>query len=93
MTQNANWTIPRLSLLSAVALAVSLSTSDAGVCPLPIDARLAARARAALGPSEPQSIAAQLHFQPTAASVAAAEARLAAAADGMSRLHGLRCRQ
>jgi hypothetical protein len=93
MTRNTSRTIPRLSLLSAAALTVSLSTSDAGVCPLPVDARLAARAKAALGPSEPQSIAAQLHFQPTAASVAAAEARLGVAAHGMRRLHGWRCRQ
>jgi hypothetical protein len=82
--------IPRLMLLSAAALAASLSTSCAGMCRLQVDAWLAARARAAIGPSAPQSIAAQLHFQPTAASVAAAEARLAGAF-GMVRTRSRRC--
>jgi hypothetical protein len=85
-------TAPRLlmMMLSAAALMASVSTSDAGLCPLQTDARLAARARAAIGPSAPQSIAAQMHFQPTAASVAAAEARLAAAY-GMVRTRSRRC--
>jgi hypothetical protein len=82
--------IPRL-MLSAAALAAALSTSSAaGACPLHLDAWSAARARAAIGPSLPQSIAAQMHVQPTAASVAAAEARLAAAY-GMVRVRGRRC--
>ena len=85
-------TTPRLfmMMLSAASLAASPSTSDAGLCPLQAAAQLAARSRAGIGPSAPQSIAAQLHFQPTAASVAAAEARLAAAY-GMVRAHGRRC--
>jgi hypothetical protein len=70
-------TTPRVTLLSAVALAVPLSNGYAGPCPLQIDPRLAARM--ALGPSAPQSIAAQMHHQPTVASVVAAEKKLAAA--------------
>jgi hypothetical protein len=85
MTRNATLTILQSTLLSTAVLVAAVSASSARICPLRIDAGAAARARAVLGPSAPQSIAAQLHFQPTAASVAAAEARLAAA-------HGLRTR-
>jgi hypothetical protein len=81
--------LPAGILLSAAALAISVSQSHAGLCFPRIDARLAARA--APGLTAPQSIAAQLHHQPTVASVAAAEARLAAAAYGMARRRSLRC--
>ena len=80
--QQRNKTVARVAALSAVGLAVSLSSSHARPCPL-TDAQLAARA--ALGPSAPQSVAAQTHHQPTVASVAAAERKLAAAANGAAR--------
>jgi hypothetical protein len=76
-------TVPRAAVLSAVCLAVSLSSGHAGPCLL-TDAQLAARA--ALLPSAPQSIAAQMHHQPSVASVAAAERKLAAAAYGIARI-------
>ncbi len=63
------WTLPMF--------VIPPSAGHARLCPAYIDPRLAARAD--LGPSLPQSIAAQLHHQPTPASVAAAENRLAAA--------------
>jgi hypothetical protein len=81
-------TVPRVAVLSAVCLAVSLSISHAGPCPL-TDAQLAARG--ALLPSAPQSIAAQMHHQPTVASVAAAERKLAAAVCGVARNRRLSC--
>jgi hypothetical protein len=71
----------RLALLSAVTLSLPLlslplvaTRSQPAPCPHDVIA-----ARGALGPSAPQSIAAQLHRQPTVASVAAAEKRLGAA--------------
>jgi len=74
-------TMLRLIMLSAAAMAISASSSHARPCPLQIDAWLAARAVA--GVSAPQSVGAMMHHQPTAGSVAAAEARLAVAAYGM----------
>jgi hypothetical protein len=74
-------TMPRLVMLSAVAMALSLSSSFARPCPRQIDAWLAARAAA--GVSAPQSVAAMMHHQPTVGSVAAAEARLAAMGPGI----------
>ena len=58
-------------ILSAAALAASTSGGRAAPC------------LAVLG--APQSIAAQMHRQPTVASVAAAEQRLATAAYGLTR--------
>jgi hypothetical protein len=93
--------IPRSMILNAAALAVSISTSYAGPCPLEIermraciDAKLAAR------PSAPESIGAMMHRQPTRASVAAAEERLAqlsahttaAFAYAMKHARGRQCR-
>jgi hypothetical protein len=68
-------TILRLMLLSAAVSAVSLSNGHAAPCPSQADALAA---KPALGPSAPQSVAAQMHRQPTAASVAAAEKGAAA---------------
>ncbi len=81
-------TVRRLlaAMLGVAALAVSASAGQAGSCAL-----CAAHARSALRPSLPQSIAAQLHFQPTVASEAAAEAQLAAAGHGMARPRARRC--
>jgi hypothetical protein len=91
-------TVPRFFMLNAAALAISMSSSYAGPCPLQmrasIDDRLAA------WPSAPQSVAAMMHRQPTQASVAAAEQRLArlsgqrivvAAAPGVKRARGRQC--
>lgn len=80
--QQRGKTAPLVAAFSAVSLAMSLSSSTAGTCPLG-DAQLAARA--ALAPSAPQSVAAQMHHQPTMASVAAAEKKLAAVANGAAR--------
>ena len=60
--------------LGLVALSLAATGSDAAPCPHEVIA-----ARAALGPTAPQSLAAQLHRQPTVASVAAAEKKLSAA--------------
>ena len=69
----------RLALLSAVTLSLPLSltlvTTDTQAAPCPHDV---VAASLALGPSAPQSVAAQMHRQPTVASVAAAEKRLSA---------------
>jgi hypothetical protein len=67
-----NMTIPRSILVSAAALALSLSNGCAAPCP----SGDALGARLAVGPSAPQSIAAQMHRQPTPASVAAARTRV-----------------
>jgi hypothetical protein len=64
--------------LLALALTLSASPGRAGPCPSQIGE--AAAAKAALGPSAPQSVAAQMHRQPTAASVAAAEKKVAVGA-------------
>jgi len=60
--------------LGLVTLSLAATAGDAAACP-----REVIVARAALGPTAPQSLAAQLHRQPTVASVAAAEKRLGAA--------------
>src|SRR5260370_13857925 len=92
-------TVPRYLILNAAALAVSISSSYAGPCSLErmrasIDDRLAA------WPSAPESVAAMMHRQPTPASVAAAEERLArlsaqrnavATAPGIERAPGRPC--
>ena len=91
--------VPRFLILNAAALAVSISSSHAGPCSLErmrasLDARLAA------WPSAPESVAAMMHRQPTQASVAAAEERLArlsaqrvvVMAHGMKWARGRQCR-
>ncbi len=97
-SQEARKTYPFLSLLMLCAAASALSTanSHAGSCHLPngcmraiVEASLAARA--SVGLSAPQSVAAMMHHQPTVCSVAAAEERLAAVADGIRRARGRRC--
>ena len=89
--------VPRFLILNAAALAVSISSSYAGPCSpemrASIDARLAG------WPSAPESVAAMMHRQPTQASVAAAEERLArlsaqriaVVAHGMKRARGRQC--
>jgi hypothetical protein len=94
-------TVLRFSILNAAALAVSISSSYAGPCPLEIErARASIDDRLAAWPSAPESVAAMMHRQPTQASVAAAEERLArlsgqkivvAAAHGMMRARGRQC--
>lgn len=68
-------------ILSAAALAASMSVSYAGPCSSEIDrvqARIDARleARAAAGPESRESTGAMMHHQPTPGSIAAAEERL-----------------
>src|SRR5262249_22232877 len=68
-------------MLSAAALAASVSASYAGPCSQDIDhmqARVDARldALAAAGPAARESTAATMHRQPTPGSIAAAESRL-----------------
>jgi hypothetical protein len=70
-----------LLVLSAAALAASMSVSYAGPCSQEIDhvqarvdAKLEAAARA--GPVAPETSAALLHHQPTPGSIAAAESKL-----------------
>ncbi|HKD31525.1 MAG TPA: hypothetical protein VKC66_37185 [Xanthobacteraceae bacterium] len=96
-------TVPRFLILNAAALALSISTSYAGPCPIEgvrtgIDALLTPRVAA--WPSAPESVAAMMHRQPTQGSVAAAEERLArlsvqsiAAAVHHGRMRGRLCRQ
>jgi hypothetical protein len=94
-------TVPRFLILNAAALAVSISSSDAGPCP-PATERMRASidARLAAWPSLPESVAAMMHRQPTQASVAAAEERLArlaapriaAVTYGMKRGRSRQCR-
>ncbi len=74
-------TIQRLLVLSAAALAVSMSAGYAGPCSQEIDrvqaqvdAKVEAAARA--GPTAPESPGALLHHQPTPGSIEAAEGRL-----------------
>jgi hypothetical protein len=77
----------RLAALGAAACLASTSMSYAGPCSGEIDrvqARVDAKleARAATGPSGPESAAATRHQQPTPGSIAAAEARLGDLSDG-----------
>jgi hypothetical protein len=93
--------VPRFLILNAAALAVSISSSYAGPCPLAIERmRASIDDRLAAWPSAPESVAAMMHRQPTQASVAAAEARLprlsgkrivVGAAYGMKRVRGRQC--
>jgi hypothetical protein len=74
-------TIQRSLMLSAAALAASMSAAHAGPCTHEIDrvqARVDAKldAAARTGPSAPESAGALLHRQPTPGSIAAAESRL-----------------
>lgn len=94
-------TIQRLIILNAAALAASISSSYAGPCSLEMaHMRAHIGAELAAGSSLPQSIDAMMHRQPTRASVAAAEERLAertvqmraAVAYGMRRTRGGPCR-
>jgi hypothetical protein len=71
----------RLPVMTAAALAVSVSAGYAGPCSHEIermqarvDAKLAAIAAA--GPSAKESVGALMHRQPTPGSIAAAESRL-----------------
>jgi hypothetical protein len=70
--------IHHTGVLAAIALALSIVTSDAGPCSLEID-RIQDRvdamiaATAAAGPSARESTAATMHRQPTPSSIAAAE--------------------
>ena len=94
-------TVPRFLILNAAALAVSMSSGYAGPCPLAIERmRASIDDRLAAWPSAPESVAAMMHRQPTQASVAVAEERLArlsgqrivvAAAHDMKRARGRRC--
>jgi hypothetical protein len=93
-------TVPRCLILTAAALAASISSSHAGPCSLEIERmRASIGARLVLWPSAPESVAAKMHRQPTPASVAAAEERLArlaaqrivAAPYGMKRVRGRQC--
>jgi hypothetical protein len=94
-------TVPRFFVLNAAALAVSMSSSYAGPCPLAVERmRASIDDRLAAWPSAPESVAAMMHRQPTQASVAAAEEKLAglsrqrivvAAAHGMKRARGRQC--
>ena len=73
--------IRRLLMLSAAALAASMSAGYAGPCSHEIDhlqARIDARLEQAArtGPVAPESREALLHHQPTPGSIAAAESRL-----------------
>jgi hypothetical protein len=63
------------SLLALPLMTLPASTGRAGPCPS--ETAAAAAAKAALGPSARQSVAAQMHRQPTVASVAAAEKKVA----------------
>jgi len=74
-------TIQRLVVLSAIALAESISASYAGPCSHDIDsmqARIDAKLerKAAAGPDAPESTDATMNRQPTPGSIAAAEERL-----------------
>jgi hypothetical protein len=94
-------TVPRFLIFSAAALAASISSSHAGPCPVAIERmRASIDDRLAAWPSAPESVAAMMHRQPTQASVAAAEARLArlsgkrivvSEAYGMKRTRGRQC--
>jgi hypothetical protein len=70
--------IHHTGVLAAIALSLSIATSNAGPCSLEID-RIQVRvnamiaATAAAGPSARESTAAKMHRQPTPNSIAAAE--------------------
>lgn len=94
-------TVRRLLILNAAVLAVSISSSYAGPCSLEIERmRADIDAKLAAWPSLPESVAAKMHRQPTLASVAAAEERLArlsahgmaVVAHGINRTRGRQCR-
>jgi hypothetical protein len=94
-------TVPRFLIFSAAALVASISSSYAGPCPLAIERmRASIDDRLAAWPSAPESVAAMMHRQPTRASVAAAEERLArlsaqriaVVAYGMKRGRSRQCR-
>jgi hypothetical protein len=77
----------RLTILTAAALTILMSTSYAGPCTseiehmqVRIDARL--DAAAAAGPTARESTAATMHRQPTPGAIAAAEERLGDASAG-----------
>jgi hypothetical protein len=76
--RNFRWTLLSATtmVLPLLVLPLSASTSQAGPCPSPTGPEAAANA--ALGPSARQSVAAQMHRQPTVASVAAAEKKVVA---------------
>lgn len=94
-------TVPRFLILNATALVVSISSSYARPCPLATERmRASIDDRLAAWPSAPESVAAMMHRQPTQASVAAAEDKLArlsgqrigvAATYGMKRARGRQC--
>ena len=93
-------TVRRSLILNVAALVVSISSSYAGPCPPEMERmRASIDARLAAWPSAPQSVAAMMHRQPTQASVAAAEERLARAAaqrivalpHGTKRARGRQC--
>jgi hypothetical protein len=69
--------IRRFITLSAAALTVSVSSADAGPCSLEMTLRCRPVCAVAAGWSLPESVGAKMHHQPTRASVAAAEKRLA----------------
>ncbi len=89
--------VRRFLMMNAAALAVSISGSYAYAGPC---LRASIGARLAAWPSAPESVAAMMHRQPTQASVAAAEERLArlsaqrivVVAHGMNRARGRQCR-
>ena len=94
-------TVPRFLILNAAALAVSISSSHAGPCSREIERmRASIDVKLAAWPSAPESIAAMMHRQPTQASVAAAEERLAqlsaqrivVVGRGMNGARGRKCR-
>jgi hypothetical protein len=93
--------VSRFLILNAAALALSISSSYAGPCAPEIERmRAGTVAWLASGPSAPESVGAMLHHQPTQASVAAAEERLArlsaqtiaALAHGIRGARGRQCR-
>ena len=97
-------TVPRFLILflilNAAPLALSISSSYAGACPPEMERmRASIDARLAAWPSLPESVAAMMHRQPTQASVAAAEQRLARlvaqrivpVTRGMKRARGRQC--
>lgn len=71
-TSSPTVVVATLSVVTALSLAATAGHAEP--CPHEVVA-----ARAALGPTAPQSLAAQMHRQPTVASVAAAEKRLTTA--------------
>jgi hypothetical protein len=72
--------IQRFIMLSAAALAVSVSSAYAGPCSREMTRRCRPACAVAASWSLPQSVGAMMHHQPTRASVGAAEKRLASMA-------------